>query len=996
MITAAGAILGPLYAQAAGESTLRDTVTQANVTASGLQLRATKRISSAVAEQLSLKQIESSFAVAPAAGSLPGYPSRIEEVSVHTAAAAMPVSGVALSMVWRQGVCEQLTLTAGRCPTAAGEALVSARTAGFAPYGWRLGGELSVATGQKVRIVGEYRPKNTQAAFWFGTNYFDTHPNATGADSVDSIFVTRGTFDQVPAGVLLRGSVDYVLNPAEIRLTDVPTVRSSVAALQRRLSDGSDFVVTTGIASVLDLAAHQRSLVDVGAGIVTAQLAVLGWMVLFLMMADAVESRGAEFALAKLRGLSPPEIWRFGLAEPVAVLAVAMPFGGALGYLGASAFSAVALAPDTPVVIPGTAPLAVLAVFLGGLVAAIMSARRAVARPVLEQWRRTAESSTAVRGLLVAEVSVSVLAAVGLVVLRADPGVGSLVLLAPGLLVVAVALFGSRLIPRAARLLIAPTRSTARLGLFLASRQVARRPAGLRLAALLAVAVGLSCFGVAGETVAVGNRAAIAQAELGADSVVSIQYDPAVDPVAAVRRADPDGRWAAAAATWSPDGGSISGTVLGVDSARLEAVGDSTRGGPGTAALVHTIASDTFPAVLVTGNQIHAVIAASGITASAAPLVQFNLVDSRGADFNAESAALRDGRHAYSAPVDCTRGCTLVGVTWDRPITVQGRITGTATVTGLAVRSGGGEVDITARLHRQRAWRAATSEGEATDRVSIDQWGVTDRFEENNGGYGGIAYAYTPDPIPIVATPSAIMTGTTPGDRNLIDGFGASAPIRIVHLSPVLPVVLGFGAVADLTALRAQLPAFSGEAVWQVWLSPSAPADAIHRLREAGLTVQGTTATIAAREAEFARQAPALSLLLLLIAAVIGTILAMGATAVSIAATARRRSYEMAALRVIRVSWRHLYRASVIENAMLLGGAAILGLPTGIVAALIALPVLPEFATPPSIPLDFGPQPLPLIVFAVVFAILVATTALAAAAAVIRMSRMSRLREGEE
>jgi len=68
--------------------------------------------------------------------------------------------------------------------------------------------------------------------------------------------------------------------------------------------------------------------------------------------------------------------------------------------------------------------------------------------------------------------------------------------------------------------------------LFLAARQVARRPAGLRLAAMLAVAVGLASFGVSGEAVAAGNRDARAQAELGAQRVVAMQFERGVDPVA--------------------------------------------------------------------------------------------------------------------------------------------------------------------------------------------------------------------------------------------------------------------------------------------------------------------------------------------------------------------------------------------------------------------------------------------------------------------------------
>jgi hypothetical protein len=492
------------------------------------------------------------------------------------------------------------------------------------------------------------------------------------------------------------------------------------------------------------------------------------------------------------------------------------------------------------------------------------------------------------------------------------------------------------------------------------------------------------------------NRAARAEAETGADRVVSIQYRSTVDPLVAVRRADADGTWAAAAATWLPDGGnSINGTVLAVDASRIGAVGEGARGGLSTSTLAKTLQSDTVPAVTVTGTSISATITGSKIDPDTAPFVQFNLIARNGAPIRAQATNLTNGSHQYSAAISCSDGCTFVGLTWDRPITVSGPMRGTAILTRLDETNRSGHKKIAARFSEAKAWRAATAQGQAIDRVSTNAGGVQDQFDSDNGGFGGIAYAYTPDPIPMVATPSALVTGTKPAGRTLVDDFGAAARIRVVNTSRVLPIVLDYGAIGDISALRAQLPSFDGEANWQVWLAPSAPADAVHLLEKAGLTVQGVSTT-SSRVDQLARQGPALSLLLLLIASFIGAVLAMGATAVSIAATARRRSYEIAALRVIRVPRKALFRASALEQTMLLGGAVVLGVPAGIVAALIALPVLPEFATSTPIELDYFPQPLPLIAFAALFAALIAATALIAAARVLRQARPSRLREGEE
>ena len=143
-----------------------------------------------------------------------------------------------------------------------------------------------------------------------------------------------------------------------------------------------------------------------------------------------------------------------------------------------------------------------------------------------------------------------------------------------------------------------------------------------------------------------------------------------------------------------------------------------------------------------------------------------------------------------------------------------------------------------------------------------------------------------------------------------------------------MPIGLTNGVVMDVRYLETQLPAFANDADWQVWIGPDAPADAVQRLRKAGLLVQSVH-SLGSRETELARQAPALALFLLLACAIIGSVVAVGGTAIAITASARRRSRETAALRVVGVPGRALYRGAVIEQVMLLGAAVTLGLPAG-------------------------------------------------------------------
>ncbi len=437
-------------------------------------------------------------------------------------------------------------LTSGRCPERAGEAVVSARTLQISGIRWRSGTVLTLADripgsteSLPVRIVGTYRPANALDPFWFGVDYFEQGEDSVGRISVDTIFVARAEFRRLVESEV-HASLDYPFRPTSVRLADVAGAAGGCGqAAARQHSASEPLALTTGIDDVLDAAAHQQQLVDVGTLLVTLQLSLLGWLVLFQIVTDLAEARGPEIALAKLRGHRPWQVLRFGIAEPVVLLAIATPIGIALGALAAVALGRSVLVPGTPVVVTLASIAAAAAAFAGGVVATLLAGARVLRRPVLEQWRRTMRSRRPTGVSLVVDLAVAALAIGGFVVLQSLPagrGQGTAALLAPALLVLAVALAGVRLLPVVVRLTLPATRAGSRVGLFLATRQVVRRPAGVRLATLLAVAAGLAAFAVGAEGAAVGNRLVRAQAEVGAATVVDVQPTGTGDPVATVRR----------------------------------------------------------------------------------------------------------------------------------------------------------------------------------------------------------------------------------------------------------------------------------------------------------------------------------------------------------------------------------------------------------------------------------------------------------------------------
>ena len=560
-----------------------------------------------------------------------------------------------------------------------------------------------------------------------------------------------------------------------------------------------------------------------------------------------------------------------------------------------------------------------------------------------------------------------------------------------------------RLLPVLCRGLARRTRAARGLAVFLAARQVARRPVGLRLAALLAVAVGLATFAVAGESVALANRTARAQTELGAARVASVQLDAGVDPVAAAAKADPDGRWAMAAATWLPDGGdSVVGTVLGVDGSRLAKVGYAAAGGPSLSELAHTIQAAPVAPIVITAPRVRVHVRATGLAGDKRPYLELNLRTAQRPFYAVDSTSIVDGDRTYAVPVSCATGCTLVGLTWNRSIDAQDPQSGTITLTGIDVGRGDSWMPLDIGLRKPGSWRAAVATGQASDRVQVSATGVADRFTNRNGGYGGIVYASSPSPMPAIATRKSIavppppVAGTTPPTTvpTVLDSTYTPAYFHVVRYTPVLPAVLDNGVVMDVRYLLSELPGFVTEAQWQVWLGPDAPADAATRLGAVGIHVEHVR-TQRARLAQLGRQGPALALLLLVVCAIVGTVLAVGGTAISISASSRRRTYEIAALRAVGVPRRSLFGAGAVEQLLLLGAAAVLGIPAGWVAARLAMPVIPEFADRTPIALNYVPAVIPTALFAVAFVVLLTVTSLLAARALIRTAAPSRLREAE-
>jgi putative ABC transport system permease protein len=995
------AVVGPMYAGAAAESTLRQVLTDAAVNDSGLHVQANVDVT--------VDPLTPILRVLPA-GFTPAYPTAIPGFRIGTRAQAVAAAqAVVTGVVWRPGTCAHVHFVVGRCPSGPNDVMVSARTA-VPAYGMRigsritvdrlfqdqtdsLGGGVPIAEPGTLRVVGVYAPLDVDDPFWFGRDYFDAHfgsgPDGEGPDTVDDMFVDRSAMDNASSGTLGLVWIDYPLKSTAVTLATVPKLRQAVAAAQRTFPLTDQPSLTTRLPVVLDRAHAARTGLNGGTALVILQLLLLSWLVLFEVVAASTESRGPEVAIAKLRGLKPWDATLFGVGEPAALVLAAAPLGIAGGYVATRALAAAVLLPGVPVHLGLSTWLAALGALAGGLVATALGARRTLLRPILEQWRRAEEHVGRGRRVLVLEMLIAAAAVTGLIALTRASSAKSpstLSLIGPALLVLATALVGVRLLPVFGRAAADMSRGTRHLGLFVAVRQVARRATEHRFAVLLAVATGVAVFSVAANDVVRHNEDRRAQAEVGTSAVVNVQPQAGIDVVNAVAKIDPQGAWAMAANVWTPIGGSVGVPIEAVDSTRLAKVASTSAAD--LSRFTQPLSAHAAHRILFTGDAVRVTMTATGTFYR--PTLDVSLTDNRGANVVVHGPAVRTGAQSIAVPVPCNSGCRLVGLALDRSIFDNRTMTGTWSVAKIERRSAGSWVTVESDLTLPQAWRAGRAQTSGHDTVRTAPSGVTDTFTAEFGGWPSMEVADEPRPLPVLLTANA--TATTQTDPYVDDQLGRQVPLQRVATVARLPRLLDTGGLADIVAARDQLPAFDQLGQWQVWLGPSAPRDALARLRAAGL-VPGRPDTAARHVRTLRQQGPALALQLFLFASFACSALALAAAALALAAAGRRRSFEMAALLAVGVRRGSLLRACVVEQLLLLGTGVLLGVASGLVGAAIALPAVPEYADKSPIPVVHVPSAGVVAGFAAALAVVVTGVAIVGGVALLRAAVPSRLRE---
>ena len=136
------------------------------------------------------------------------------------------------------------------------------------------------------------------------------------------MFTSAATFADAPDSEQGKATVLDVLAPGGVRPGDLPSL---TAAVNELLIDptlqGMNASPTSSIPQLIGQITGGWQTLDVPVFLITCQLLLLAWLLLFLIATDAAEARAGEVALAKLRGHGRLRTLAFGLSEPVLLLA---------------------------------------------------------------------------------------------------------------------------------------------------------------------------------------------------------------------------------------------------------------------------------------------------------------------------------------------------------------------------------------------------------------------------------------------------------------------------------------------------------------------------------------------------------------------------------------------------------------------------------------------------------------------------------------------------
>ncbi len=822
LVAVAAAAAGPIYYSAARTSILRDTIATQPVTGRGYEVDETGSLSTLLGQLPPTQQQQLDSALGGLAkDNLFGPPVYALEGTLP-----LPLYQSTIPLVYRSAVCGHLRIS-GRCPTASGQVVVSRSTAKVT--GWHVGQQLHFPGEMPLTVTGIYRVPNPNADYWFGNDPGSANQNTNAKQDkspLQTLYTARSTITNGPATFQGTAVVDEVLNVDRVSGGQVNQLGAAMTAFSQdpALTD-AQILVSTSIPATLSSVTSGWTTLAIPILLITLQLLALCLLLLFLAVTDAVEGRGAEIALAKLRGRGSWATAAFGLSEPIILLALALPAGVLAGWGATTILSHLLLRPGTPVNLAGLAWGAAVAATLGGLAAAALAAQRTLRRPVLEEWRRSGLRITS-RGW-VADAVLATFSVAGLLELYISGQVssakpGTLILLVPGLLGLTVAVIASRLLPVGCRAAYTRTGRGGGLGTFLAIRHVARRPSGVRAVMVLVTAIGLTTFAVSAWSVGDQNQRRVAATDVGAPTVLTVDVPAGKNLSTLVDQADPSGHEAAAVDSYtSTSSGSAGLTVQAVDPQRFAQVATWTRepGQPSLKQLATELDPPAPAPVTLNGSAMRITVQVSKVAAGS----------TLSADVSTGSSPVSLGTLPAQGTATVTGSlvgcpCVLQDLDISPPTSAlapggSNGVSGAMTITGIQSEQGGKWVRAGSRstLTDTSSWRPGHSD-DPPDQIQAEAGGISWSFNTRIGQDAVLTSVNRPYPLPAVVSSALVSPGQTQATGTGLDG--TSLGLKVIAAAAAVPGAPANGVIVDRQ--YAELAAgfnLSTTTVEQVWLA---------------------------------------------------------------------------------------------------------------------------------------------------------------------------------
>jgi putative ABC transport system permease protein len=982
------AIVGPLFLRAGGDSLVRRAVAGASASRTRFALTSTTHsttLGELAAEQRSLLAREH----------LSGLygPSSVETM-LSTVLVASENREIYLGrLTYRSGICSVLHFSAGGCRSGPLDAVVSDRSA--RALGVSVGSTVTVNDRKsevpaRIRVTGVYNLPNLQSAYWFGEPalFFSFGQNSEKPlelDELDDLFVANPAALALPPAYGRTVAIQSGLRSGALGIGNASAVVRHLQSVQRHAA-AAGFELQAGPAALLSGALHQHSLMNTIVAVAAVQLVLLAIWVLTSVLLRSADLRRSELRVARLRGFPLSTLLSVSVTEPAVLCAIGAVLGIAGAWVAVLVAASILFASGTTVALDAWT----FAGF-GAVVLTICAVLGLSSVRLLRGFGLASSSprSAAGRSRVVVDVSILAVSVVALLGAATSGALSShndpVAAAAPAVIALGTSVIAIRIVEYLCRRLSIATHDSSKVALFLAVRQVGRRPTALREGRTLVIAVALACFAVSAWSVARANRLTAATFSIGARTVVTVtEHGRPLDQ--AVEAVDPRGRFAMAARQISGAGT----PVLALDARRLPAVAAWPAGTtPESVAAVSRALTPRRASGVSLANgslAVSADVSASGAASSGLSHLDLAawLFDPVDGTFTVRLGGLRAGSSTYRGAAHTNCPCRLVGVgvlpsSHGAPSSGQIHLG----VKALTYEPGTGTARSASAELTPTEWHSAVTGirvGATGSEVRIDIPMTAVPVGIGSVGIPPVMATVGPQlsALPAVAGSFAESLGGGEGALSIqgLDGYNVSVRTAVEGAS--LPRIGPGGVIVDLGTLEgAQTAPAAAVTTAEVWLGPQAPADAVSRLRAAGLQIdQVERSSTLVRQG--AHTGPALAYDFMLLATIVALLVAAVGTFSVLAAGGRGRATEMVALEVTGVRRGILARSLAIE-AGILALTALFGVAAGAVSAAIALPSLPQLASASDAPLSYA-LPVPLLLAAAAGAVLVVifSTALAA------------------